>query len=106
MAEQQRLPQGKARRLARVDGETARCRDGFGGQARLLGEIQLGSSVSSGMDGGKTAGDVNGDSVRQRTPLAEQSLLREQLKVGDGPDGADPPVGARERQGTRGAVGC
>ena len=61
MAEQQRLPQGKARRLARVDGETARCRDGFGGQARLLGEIQLGSSVSSDMDGGETACDINGD---------------------------------------------
>ena len=62
MAEQQRLPQGKARRLARVDGETTRCRGGFGGQARLLGEIQLGSSASSGMDGGEMAGDVNNDS--------------------------------------------
>ena len=61
LAEQQRLPQGKARRLARVDGETARCRDGFDGQARLLGEIQLGSSASSGMDGGEMVGDVYGD---------------------------------------------
>ena len=61
LAEQQRLPQGKARRLARVDGETARCRGGFGGQAQLLGDIQLGSSASLGMDGGEMAGDVNGN---------------------------------------------
>ena len=56
------LPRGKARRLARVDGETAGCHGGFGGQALLLGEIQLGSSASSGMDSSETAGDVNDDS--------------------------------------------